>query len=160
MKKSPIKVIIKEPGKLPYFDKLPNELEIFQKTVDGYIETVTLTHDVVAICNEEGRLLANAANCTICGVSFVGTIILAGIDGEDFGDLPEALQEQATLCLHFPGLFTTSQSSSERACPICGMKYTDPPAISRKTGAEICPDCGLNEAISEYLDALRREEVV
>lgn len=158
--KSPIKVVIKEPGKLPYYDEIPNELEILQKTVDGYIETVTLASDLVVICNEEGRLLANAANCTISGVSFVGTIILAGIDGEEFGDLPEALQDQATLCLLFPTLFTTAQSSSERACPICGMRYTDPPAISRKTGWEICPDCGLNEAISEYLGAFGVKEVV
>lgn len=27
-------------------------------------------------------------NCDICGVNFVGTIILCGIDGDDFGDIP------------------------------------------------------------------------
>ena len=35
-----IKVIIKEPGKAPYYDAIPNELEIFRKYVDGNIETV------------------------------------------------------------------------------------------------------------------------
>lgn len=49
-----IKVIIKQPGRAPYVTNISNTLENLQKTVDGYIETVTLCSDLVIICNEEG----------------------------------------------------------------------------------------------------------
>ena len=33
-------------------------------------------------------------------------------------------------------------------CPVCGHSYCDPPAISRKDNkTEICPECGISEAI-------------
>lgn len=35
-----------------------------------------------------------------------------------------------------------------RQCPRCGKKYNDHPAISRKDNkSEICPQCGLAEAL-------------
>lgn len=83
-----MKVIVKEPGKAAEFREVENTLEALQKIVGGYIETVTLFSDLVIICNEEGRILNLPYNCNICGVEFVGTIIFAGIDGEDFGDVP------------------------------------------------------------------------
>lgn len=83
-----IKVLIKEPNKKPRCVNISKSLENLQKTVGGYIETVTLAEDFVVICNEEGRLLGLPNNCDICGVNFVGTIILCGIDGDDFGDIP------------------------------------------------------------------------
>ena len=39
-----------------------------------------------------------------------------------------------------------------RVCPICGKKYNEFPAISRKDNkTEICPDCGLKEALESWL---------
>ena len=33
-------------------------------------------------------------------------------------------------------------------CPSCGREYTDHPAVSRKDNiTEICPDCGVIEAL-------------
>ena len=38
-----------------------------------------------------------------------------------------------------------------RICPICGREYTDYPALSRRDNAtEICPDCGVNEALEDF----------
>ena len=35
-----------------------------------------------------------------------------------------------------------------KICPLCGQKYTEPPAISRADNAtEICPQCGTLEAL-------------
>lgn len=83
-----IKVLIKEPWKNPRSVNISNSLENLQKTVGGYIETVSLCKDLVVICNEEGRLKRLPWCCRISGVDFVGTIILCGIDGEEFGDIP------------------------------------------------------------------------
>ena len=81
-------VLVKRPGELPRHVWISNNLESLQRYVGGYIETVTLATDLVVICNEEGRLKGLEHNCSICGVVFVGDIIMAGIDGEEFADLP------------------------------------------------------------------------
>jgi len=83
-----ISVLIKEPGGVPRYTNIENSLENLQQIVGGYIEAVTLASDLVVICNEEGRLNCLPYNCRICGVDFVGTIIFAGVEGEDFGNLP------------------------------------------------------------------------
>lgn len=41
----------------------------------------------------------------------------------------------------------------KRMCPICKRMYTDYPAISRKDNkTEICPECGLNEALIDFFN--------
>ena len=84
-----IKVIIKRPGEKPYTTWISDRLENLQKTVEGYIETVTVCTDLVIICNEEGRIRDLPYNCTILGADFFGTILLAGINGEEFGNVPD-----------------------------------------------------------------------
>ena len=83
-----IGVIIKEPGRVPRHVNISNTLENLQKTVGGYIETVTLCSDLVVICDEEGRIKGKPHCCNIAGVVFVGTVILAGVDGDEFADIP------------------------------------------------------------------------
>ena len=88
-----ISVLIKDPGKRPRHVHIENSLKNLQTTVGGYIETVTLATDAVIICNEEGRLRGLPYCCTICGVDFVGTVVIAGVAGEEFADLPGNYQE-------------------------------------------------------------------
>lgn len=83
-----IGVIIKEPGRVPRHVNISDTLENFQKTVGGYIEIVTLCSDLVVICDEEGRIKGKPHCCNIGGVDFVGTVILAGVDGDEFADIP------------------------------------------------------------------------
>lgn len=83
-----IDVLIKEPGKRPRHVWISNTLENLQKTVGGYIETVTLATDLVIICDEEGKLKDKPYNCTVCGEDLVGTIIFAGVSGDEFSDIP------------------------------------------------------------------------
>lgn len=83
-----ISVLIKDPGKNPRHVYIENSLKNLQNTVGGYIETLTLADDAVIICNEEGRLQGLPYCCTICGVDLVGTVVIAGVDGEEFADLP------------------------------------------------------------------------
>ena len=65
-----INVIIKEPGKLGYEKQIPNTLDALQAEVGGYIEVVNINSRLVAIVNEEGRMMNLPAN--ICGL--IGTI--------------------------------------------------------------------------------------
>ena len=49
---------------------------------------MTLATDACVICNEEGRCKDLEHNCKYCGVDFVGTILILGIDGDKFTDCP------------------------------------------------------------------------
>lgn len=87
-----IKVIVKHPYLAPMVCYIDNTLEEMQMIVGGYIETVTQkTTPAVVICNEEGRLNELPFNMMIGNVDFVGTIIIAGADGEEFTDVPEEI---------------------------------------------------------------------
>lgn len=99
---SKISVFIIEPGRVPRHVNISNTLENLQNTVGGYIETATLTDDLVAICNEEGRLLDLRPCCTLCGVDFVGPVILCGVRGDEFCDVPMSYDE---LRRDFPALW-------------------------------------------------------
>lgn len=79
----------KEPGKGWKVAEIENTLEALQQGVGGKLEAVTLASDACILCNEEGRLLGMPYNITICGVSFVGPLLIVGIAGEDFAGLTE-----------------------------------------------------------------------
>ena len=88
-----IKVLMKRPDSHWYVTNVSNTLKNLQNLVGGYIETVTLLtpqagrKGPVIICNEEGKLIGLPYNCRFFGEDFVGTILIAGVDGEEFADL-------------------------------------------------------------------------
>lgn len=84
-----IKVIVKHPECKPMLCDIDNTLEEMQMIVGGYIEAAIAAPDVVAVCNEEGRLMGLPHNTKVGGIDFVGTIILVGSDGDEFADVPE-----------------------------------------------------------------------
>ncbi len=83
-----IKVIIKEPGKYPVEKSISNTLETLQKIVEGSIEAVSPAPGLCIICNEDGKLKNLPYNITMFGIDFVGTLILVGVDGDEFADVP------------------------------------------------------------------------
>lgn len=97
-----IKVFIKDPGKKLRSVNISNSLKNLQKTVGGNIETFALASDMVIICNEEGKLLGLPYNCNIYNEFFVGTLIFAGVDGDEFGNVPVKYQDMKVM---FPPLF-------------------------------------------------------
>lgn len=70
MNKARIRIWVKNPGEPPAPVELPNELQALQQVVNGPIEAVTITQDLIVLCNEEGRLRGLPDNCEICGASF------------------------------------------------------------------------------------------
>lgn len=83
-----VKVIRKRPGEAPELIDIPNALEALQKEVGGYIETYTFAKNACIVCNEEGRLLDLPCCSTTLGVEFAGPILVVGVDGEEFCDVP------------------------------------------------------------------------
>lgn len=97
-----IRVFIKDHGKKLRSVSISDSLKNLQKTVGGHIETVTLMSDLVIICNEEGKLRGLPYNCRILNGEFVGTLIFAGVDEDEFCDVPVKYQDMKVL---FPQLF-------------------------------------------------------
>lgn len=85
-----MKAIRKKPGCEPELVEVENTLKALQQEVGGHIETVTIASDAVVICNEEGRILGLPDNGRVCGVDFVGTVLIVGTKGDEFCDVPEA----------------------------------------------------------------------
>ena len=89
------RAIIKRPDEeYGHVTHISTSLENLQRTVGGYIEAVTIKTDFgignlaefVVVCNEEGKLQGLESNCWIEGHEFVGTIIIMGVENEEFTD--------------------------------------------------------------------------
>lgn len=86
--KETIKAIKIEPGKRAKIVHVENELEALQKEVGGYLEAVTIADDMCVLCDEEGWWKNAKYNCCIDGVYYRGTVLVVGVDGEEFADIP------------------------------------------------------------------------
>lgn len=85
MKENQILVIIKEPGKPPVVEPcFDNTLEAFQKAVGGHTEAVTITANLVLICNAEGRLRGMPRNLNFLGLNFYGPVVAVASKGDEF----------------------------------------------------------------------------
>lgn len=88
---SKIKVIIKRPDEaIGHVTNISDTLENLQRTVGGYIETLTILRnpDLVIIMNEDGKLMNLPYNFKIPGDTIHGDVIVCGFDGEEFCDIP------------------------------------------------------------------------
>lgn len=71
--------------------EIDNTLKALQDAVGGYIEVLTVASDLAIICDEEGRIKHLPYNTKIAGHDLVGTILVVGVDGDEFCDIPEEL---------------------------------------------------------------------
>ena len=88
-----IRCIIKRPDETyGHVTNISCTLKNLQKTVEGYIETLTIGGGLVIICNEEGKIQGLQPNfCIGSGLwqdQIRGTAIIIGQDGEEFCDIP------------------------------------------------------------------------
>lgn len=81
-------VIIKRPDEeFGHVTNISTKLENLQKTVGGYIECVSPDPRIVIICDEEGKLIGRPENIRIPGDVIVGTLIVIGVQGDEFCDV-------------------------------------------------------------------------
>jgi hypothetical protein len=89
-----IKAIIKKPGESCRIKEISNTLKSFQRIVGGRIQVVPWFDNMAIICNEEGKVNNLPFNIRINGDIICGTVIIAGIEGEIFTDLPEYILDR------------------------------------------------------------------
>ena len=92
-----MKIVKKLPGMAAEVIDIEINLESLQIEVGGMIEAVTLFEGSSFICNEEGRLLGMEPNIIVNGVDFVGPVLVVGVKGEHFSELPQAERWAAAL---------------------------------------------------------------
>lgn len=105
-----IRAIIKRPDEeYGHVTFISDTLENLQRTVGGYIETVTFrglmrsSDDFVIICDEEGLLKKKPYNCTVrvrdqrwprlADLPLCGYIVVLGVSGDELADCPLQLAE-------------------------------------------------------------------
>ena len=97
-----IKAIIKRPDEeFGHIVNISCTLENLQKIVGGKIEAVYLRYGLILIVNEEGKLMNLEPNFRtgrgFFADAIVGTAILVGQEGDDFGDVPITFQTWKNL---------------------------------------------------------------
>lgn len=88
-----MRVIVKRPGRQATVENIDNTMEALPGILGGYIRVISVATDCVMICHEEGRLLGLPRNNRTAGVDFHGTVIVAGVSGDDFTDCPMSLED-------------------------------------------------------------------
>ena len=87
-----IKVIVKRPDEpVGHIEEIDNTLETLQKTVGGYIETVSLRDGGVMLVDEDGRmkrLSENLIATALCGRQILGNVLIVGQKEELLTDVP------------------------------------------------------------------------
>lgn len=76
------------------------------------------------------------------------------VDAKRYDDMDKLREELETL----PKTLTCKILELQR-CPKCGKEFTEYPAISREDNeTEICPTCGVREAVQAYIKENGGEE--
>lgn len=81
-----MQVMVYEPHKPAELRDIPNTLEACQKVVEGPIQTVRLTTELLIVCNEEGWIRGMQPN----RLGLVGPFFVCTTAGEDFDGLCES----------------------------------------------------------------------
>ena len=93
-----MKVLVVEPGRVPYEKDIPSTLAAMQAVVDGTIQAIyPFPEPVALICNDEGKLLGLPLNRALRDDDgsiydeVAGTFFLCGApaDAEDFASLTD-----------------------------------------------------------------------
>ena len=110
--KLPMKVLMVEPGKVPYAKEIEPGLKSLQEQVGGFIEAVYPYDDLVAlICNEEGKLLGMELNRALRDDDgkvydiMAGPFMVVGVGEEDFASLTDDLLQKYEEKFKHPEVF-------------------------------------------------------
>ena len=138
-----MKVIRKHPGEPPEVIDVENDVDAICAELDGHMEAFTIAQDLVILCDEEGRLKGKAPNIALKGldVDFCGTILIVGVDGEEFCDVPKL---DAILWAFFR---MVRYGRADRAhnvwnCRRCGHLQQFEADGPFENGWNLCPVCG------------------
>lgn len=138
-----MKVIRKRPGEMPEVIDVENDVDAICAELGGHMEAVTIAEDLVILCDEEGRLKGKAPNIALkgLGVDFYGTILIVGVDGEEFCDVP-LLDWTLWTFFRVVRYGRADRSHNVWNCRRCGHLQQFEADGPFENGWNLCPVCG------------------
>lgn len=103
-----MKVITLRPGEAPKYNEIPDELDrlsALQHFCQGYIETVRVAGGIIAIVNEEGRLMDMDIACMAPSIrqALHGPVVFCRVSGEEFAPVYDGDMEIVKRSIVLPG---------------------------------------------------------
>lgn len=138
-----MKVIRKHPGQMPEVIDIENDGDAIRAELGGFIEAVTIAENLAILCDEEGRLKNKAPNITFkaMGIDFVGTILIVGVDGEEFYDVPK-LDWILWNLFRMVRYGRADRANNVWNCRRCGHLQQFEADGPFENGWNLCPVCG------------------
>ena len=84
-----MKVVYKAVGQEPTIIDIAKNGDIMREFIDGYLEVVPFAHDVLVICDEEGKLKEKPLNFKLFGDDIVGDVLFVSHENGDFKELSQ-----------------------------------------------------------------------
>lgn len=75
---------------------ISNDLKTLQRIVGGHVEAVNLGNGALLLCDEDGKSPFKARPLNVFigeWDAIMGDLVVVGVDGEDFGDVPITMEE-------------------------------------------------------------------
>ena len=138
-----MKVIRKHPGEYPEVIDVENDVDAICAELDGHMEAFTIAQDLVILCDEEGRLKGKAPNIALkgLGVDFCGTILIVGVDGEEFCDVQQ-LDFALWSFFRMVRYGRADRAHNVWNCRRCGHLQQFEADGPFENGWNLCPVCG------------------
>lgn len=84
-----MKIVVKKVGCEPEVREIENELHTIQEIVGGYIQCFNVVHDIVCVCDEEGKLKDYPPNFIFNDDIIAGDVLFCKAGEEDFESLSD-----------------------------------------------------------------------
>lgn len=154
-----MKVLMVEPGRVPYETEIGESIKTIQAAAGGKIEVVYPYEDPVAlVCNREGKLLGLPLNRALYDEAgemydiIAGTFFVAGLGEEGLADLPADLIKKYAEHLKYPETFALIDGKYRA---VKGQQETGGKIISSKDEERLILEEATNLAME--LDCFFRE---
>lgn len=99
-----MRIVVKQPDRMPEVREVENELHVFQDIVGGYIQCVNVVDNIICVCNEEGKLIGLNPNFIFNNDMIVGSVFFCAVKDDDFDSLTD---EQVKIIMSAMSVFET-----------------------------------------------------
>lgn len=84
-----MRVLYKGVGEPPNRVELPASIRALRASVGGPVEMHKIASSAAVVCNAEGATRDLPYNCSFLGMDWRGPVLIVGVNGEEFCDIPE-----------------------------------------------------------------------
>ena len=94
-----IRVLIKQAGEKARIRQIDDDYKAMQEIVGGHLAHLMLTKDLTMLVDDDGKLKHREPNFVTDFDVILGTVIFAGVDGEDLTDITD--EQIQDICLEY-----------------------------------------------------------